>query len=167
MTEPLLNIFAAVKTIPAMAAWVDGDAGKQTWLAPLAIDGVTVAGLRVRIKAFKQEPQAAVTAQLEYAPAGRGGALDRIDWRPLHNHANNGIGPIEYRFKLQTGSHHHQFGLNIKEDGLAMRRRNLPIAVPIDDEPLSFEKLLDFIGSTYNVSGLENLLPPEWVADLF
>lgn len=167
MTEPLLNIFAAVKTIPVMAEWVEGEAGLLTWLAPLAIDGVTVAGLRLRVKALKHEPQAAVTAQLEYISVGKGGSLDRIDWRPIHRHNNRAKGPDQYQNIVQTGTHHHAFALNIKADGLSMRKGNLPIAVPPPSDPINFEELLDFIASEHKIEGVKNLLPPEWVADLF
>jgi hypothetical protein len=167
MTEPLLTIFAETKTIPVMAEWVVGDAGALTWLAPLAVGGATVSGLRLRVRAMKHEPQAAVTAQLEYIPAGKGGSLDRIDWRPVHRHNNKGIGPDQYKFITQNGSHHHQFALNVKDNGLAMRKGNLPIAIPIASDPVNFDELLDFIGRTYNIDGVANLLPPEWVSDLF
>lgn len=167
MTEQLLTIFTARKTIPVMSEWTEGDAGILTWLAPLAVDGALVSGLRLRVKALRSEPQAAVTAQLEYVPAGRGGALDRIDWRPVHRHNNKGKGPQKFLHVLQSGTHQHVFALNIKDGGHSMRSGNLPIAIPPSSEPVNFQELLDFVGREYNIEGVENLLPPEWISDLF
>jgi hypothetical protein len=71
--------------------------------------------------------------QIEYCPAGRKvGTLDRIDWRPHHDHNNKGRGLIEHRFKVISGCHHHQFSLNWFEAEGRMLKGNLPLAVPME-----------------------------------
>ena len=165
MDLSLQEIFDAPKTIPVPHEWTELN-DRLMWISPLDIGGATISGLRIRIRTIKTEPERNVTVALEYVPVGRECGLDRIDWRPFHNHTNRGLGPPEHQFKIISTSHRHEFGWNLKGGGVSMRKGNLPIAIPIENEPVNFQELLDFVAKTYNIAALEDLRPPDWEAVL-
>src|SRR5262245_5030143 len=87
MPLELPDIVAAQKTISTPGIWVERDIHRSpawlTYTAPLEMDGVTIAGLRLRATAIKNRPESCVTFQLEYQrPKFPGSALCRVEWRP-------------------------------------------------------------------------------------
>jgi hypothetical protein len=168
MALDLPSIVAAEKTLSVVPKWLLRR--HQDWLevsAPLDISGVTVEGLYLRAQARQNLPEEAVTFQLEYRPPPkvrlRGGPLWRIEWRPLSGHSNKGRGPPELRFKLQTGSHHHPFDLNWAEEPKAVRRGNLPIAVPFPaDFEDTYDGLVAFVGQQFKIGNIGVVTTPPW-----
>jgi hypothetical protein len=89
-------------------------------------------------------PDEHVIFQLEYhRPRQHGGALGRIEWRPIGSHQNKGIGPPEFRFREITGSHIHPFDWNWHHEAKRLRQKNLPVAVPIELEINNFRRFLN------------------------
>lgn len=110
-------------------------------------------------------PDRALTAQIEYHPEHgprKGGPICRIEWRPVKTHNNKGVGPEELRFLPQIGSHHHPFELNWTHSETRVRRGELPIAVPINDDPATYRQALAFVGNEFRIKGVENLSAPPW-----
>ena len=58
-------------------------------------------------------PDATVTLGLRWTGSpGRYSHFDRLDWRPVDAHNNRGVGPVDLRFRLIEGTHHHRLTLN-------------------------------------------------------
>ncbi len=130
----LEDIISSRKVLAQRPAW---KARNDEWLfatAAIKIEDIVIEGLKLRMTALRKRPDESVTFQLEYHPnkGAKGGALTRIEWRPLKPHNNKGIGPKELQHVSQTGTHHHPFDLNWAHSPNAVRKGDLPIAVPID-----------------------------------
>jgi len=167
----LPEIFVAEKTIVSATEWIERDNARHsnllTMIAHLEIDGVSIPGLRLRGTAFRNLPDRSVTFQLEYhRPRQHGAALSRAEWNPLKGHNNKGLGPKEHRFIPILGSHLHPFELNWNEAQKQLKRGNLPIALPADITPNTFGGLLEFVGKEFRIKGVQDVLQPEWQADL-
>jgi hypothetical protein len=161
------EIMTARKAVRPLSAWQPADSGGQIrFRAPLAIGGAIVEGLFLHGRSLISEPGRDVSFSLEYSPVGSKATLDRVDWKPLTGHTNKGAGPNELRFRVIEGSHRHSFNANLTSEGI-LRSGNLPIAEPIEAELPTFESLVRYIQRVYNIEGLENLPPPQWMEDLF
>ena len=164
MVIDLPDLFTATKTLSDLhAGWVERDSDNLVFVSPLDIDAVTVQGLRLRITARSSLPDEAVTAQIEYhGLRGRYGPLCRLEWRPITGHSNKGIGPPEFRHRLLTGSHHHSFGLNWQYAASAVRRGNLPVAVPVNPDPPDYRAALALAATEFRIGDLGSIPVPPW-----
>ena len=165
----LPDIFNANKTLPLRPSWLKGDNDRVSLVSPLDIDGVTIEGLRLRATAIIPRVEECVTFQVEYIPPRRdvrGGPLARIEWRPLSGHNNKNNGPKEFMNKVMSGSHHHSFALNWNEQSAALRRGNLPIALPISPDPTTYETLIDLVRQEFRILNVDWLQMPPWQATL-
>lgn len=165
----MAELINAKKSLPLHPSWLIGDNDRVSIVSPLDIDGVTIEGLRMRATAIVTRVDECVTFQIEYLPPGgeiKGGPLTRIDWKPLAAHNNKSFGPAMYRNKIITASHYHSFALNWNEEGKAMRKGNLPIAIPLLPEPQTFERLVDLVRQEFNIVNIDWLQLPPWQATL-
>lgn len=165
----LPEIFHAQKSLPLRPSWLQGDNDRLSLVSPLDIDGVTVEGLRLRVTAISCRIEECVTMQIEYFPPKRdvrGGPMARLEWKPLTGHNNKNCGPMEFRNVVISGTHHHRFDLNWDEQSSALRRGNLPIAVPITPDLPSFKTLVDLASQEFRISNLGWLPEPLWQARL-
>lgn len=165
MVLQLPDISAATKLLPQFPEWKQRDKDWLFLVSPLDIDGVTVEGLQMRATALVALPDECVTFQIEYYPRPsnvKGGPLCRIEWRPLKGHNNKNRGPVELRNVPQKCSHDHGFDLNWGEDPKAVRRGELPLAVPINQNPQDFEGLLAFVKKEFRISNVELIERPPW-----
>lgn len=143
----------------------DGDS--LVFVAPLETEGITIEGLQLRGRTKTFYPERDVTFQLEYQGlTHKAEPLARIDWRPFHTHNNKGRGPEKFRFKQQTGSHHHCFAENWNSVFNQMLKHNLPIALPIDPEPQGFVELLAVVRKEFRITDVGAIEPPQWAATL-
>ncbi|RWM26879.1 hypothetical protein [Mesorhizobium sp.] len=126
------------------------------------VDGVSLEGARVRIMAWSQLPLADITMTFEVLDGDRWVCISRIDFLPPGPHPN-----VHWKqFNLEpsiNGSHIH----TCKDNGRLgldafTPRRNLPNAVPLSEEPLSFRDMLAVAANFYNIDGLGDITPPEW-----
>jgi hypothetical protein len=167
MELSLTEIVSAEKAFPGAPQWIPREDKWIEIVSPLDIAGVTIEGLRFRGAALQNRPDEAVTFQLEYIPPRanvRGGPLWRLEWRPVSPHDNKGVGPPEWRFRKQAGSHHHPFTLNWDAQARLVRRGNLPIAVPNPDmADASYDGFVAFAAEQLKIPGLHaSAVPPPW-----
>nr|WP_299914100.1 hypothetical protein [Sphingomonas bacterium] len=135
------------------------------FLAPLDIEGVTIAELALRGIAYDQRPNADVMLQLETGIPGNRTRipLARIDWKPLSPFHKNGFkGPVELRGLLITGTHAHPFEPNWIDDLQRMRAGNLPVAIKIVEPVQAFSEMLDYAKNLFRISDITDIAEPEW-----
>ena len=162
MALHLRDFVLADKSIPSSLAWVPIGRNYLSWISPLDIDSVTVAGLQLHVGANLTLPDEAVRAQLEYhPPKGKSEQLVRVEWRPLADHNNKGRGPSEHRFKPFRQTHTHPFEMNWDEAKQRMRSGNLPIAISIQDVD-SYEKFLDLCAAELRINNMSVVPLPPW-----
>jgi hypothetical protein len=155
-------LVGAEKVLAAAPSWVQRGADTLDLTASLEIDDVAVEGLTLRGRARKPLPDREVIFQLEYRSHEGGGPICRIEWRPLNKHNNKGIGPKQLQNVIQDGSHHHRFDLNWQRSPAAVLRGELPIAVPLDDDPTNFRALLAVVGKEFRIRRIQSVTVPPW-----
>lgn len=169
MPMELPDIAAADKVIPGAPKWEIRDAERLTLVSALDIDGITIEGLRFRSTAFVRLPHECVTFQLEYLPPRsnvKGGPFERLEWRPLKGHNNKGLGPPEWQYIQQDGTHHHLFDINWNGQAKRVRRGDLPISLPVEPDPVSFQEALALAGKKFRINNIDVVVPPPWEATL-
>lgn len=169
MYVDLSILYAANKSFPSALNWQFRDNDWMAFVSPLDVDGVTIEGFRFRATANRMRPDEHVTFQLEYLPPRRhpkGGAIARVDWKPLTAHNNKMVGPDQYKNVIQRCTHHHEFWLNWQHSEKSVWKGNLEISVPVEPEQ-SFEEIVAFVGKEFKISNIEWLPTPPWSATLF
>jgi hypothetical protein len=162
MTVDLRAFVLADKLVPVSRGWEQDERDYLSWVSPLDVDGVTTAGLRVRIRAHELRPNEAVCVQLEYfSPGGKSEGLARVEWKPLRPHNNKGKGPPEFQFKPFRKTHAHRFDMNWNDNAGRLFTGNLPVAIPIQDVD-SFEKFLDICAIELKILNLSIVPMPPW-----
>jgi hypothetical protein len=163
MSFDLPALVRAEKILAAPPAWAERGPDAIDFSASLEVEGITIEGLSLRGRTRKSVIDREVIFQLEYHRAQIiGGAICRIEWRPINGHNNKGLGPKEFQHILQTGSHHHRFDLNWARSPDAVLRGELPIAVPIENEPTSFRALLALVGKEFRIKKIQSVAVPPW-----
>lgn len=171
MPDRLPPLIAATKTMASTPKWVELD-DQYNFTVSLEIDGVTQMGLRLRGKCSRDYPDQNLTFQIEYMFKGisKFVAVTRIDWRPISPHTNKNLGPFEWRLARFHLSHTHLFQENydwMVGNGLPLAdniKQNLPIAVPLDNDPVGFATLVALMGGTFNIDGVGAIPAPPWKA---
>src|SRR5581483_8590567 len=158
MPTSLPALVAAKKSLTSAPTWVERGPMGLELTAPLEIDGVVIEGLSLRGRARKPLQDRELIFQLEYRHAQiAGGPCCRIEWRPLSAHNNKALGPRQFRHVLLTGSHHHPFDLNSAHSKEAVLRGELPIAIPINDDPKNYRALLGLVGKEFNIAAIQQI----------
>lgn len=157
--------------MPTGVGWSppDPNDGAMTFVAALDLAGVIVGNFALRGRCYVDLPDRAMMLQLETGKAGVRPRIPlvRIEWRPLGTpHKNPQVGPQEHRSRIIAGSHLHPLNLNWLETEARMREHNLPIAVPLDNDPQSYPELLDTVKNLFRINGLGGLKEPEWALKL-
>ena len=161
MLVDLRHLTTSTKSIPSFHDWNE-DGPDLNWISPLDVDGVTLEGLRLRLKALATLPEEQVCAQLEFQqPGNRCQPLVRVEWRPLRGHSNKHIGPQEWRLKVFKQTHVHRFDDNWLQTEQRMRAGNLPVAVPIEDVD-SYKKFLDICSLELKIANMPQMPLPPW-----
>lgn len=155
------------KSLIAPVSWSAPDSKDQHigFLAPLDIDGVTIAELALRGGAYDDLVDRAVTLQLEIGHSGLRGRIPliRLDWRPISPvHKNPNKGPIEHRRKVVFGTHRHPFEANWIENEQRMLMGNLPVAIEISPDIQSFSDFLDYAKILFRINNIDQIPGPEW-----
>lgn len=89
----------------------------------------------------------------------------RMDWRPIHSHTNR-CGPREYK-GLVSWTGIHQFACNAKLGLERMQAEDLPICIPVDDEPHDFDAFIRYACAALKIAVTDPILGPPWSATLF
>lgn len=161
------TLFALPKVIVAPPVWRRRAPRHLTLVTPLDVGGITTEGLIFRIQGLLAIPNRSITFQLEAEGLrAKTAALSRLEWKPIKPHNNKGLGPVEWRFRDQPGTHLHGFMMNWSENERFVKKLNLPIALPVAAEPKSFADALALAGEEFRISGLELIEPPQWEPDL-
>jgi hypothetical protein len=159
----LPDIAGAEKQLSGVRVWIVREPNHLSLVSALETEGVTMASVQLRIRAFQDEPDRAVMIQLEYnPPKGRNERLIRIEWRPLTSHTNTNKAPEPYRLMIIRTSHIHRFENNYFEAGNRMVRGNLPHAIPLEPDPSSFDELLEVASKEFRISDLNRVPTPPW-----
>jgi hypothetical protein len=163
MPTKIEGLVAADKALIDVPAWIERAADDLELSAPLEVKGVTIEGLTLRGRARKSLADREVIFQLEYHHSQIvGGAVARIEWRPLNVHSNKGLGPKALRHVIQKGSHHHRFDLNWRHSRDGVLKGDLPIALPINEEPENFRALLGVVGKEFRIKNIQLVSAPPW-----
>jgi hypothetical protein len=162
------TLMAASKTLTASPKWV-GQGDQFRFVSTFEVGGVTQEGIWLRGQCVRTIADRQLMFQIEFqrhSPKDRVPAA-RIDWRPAKPHTNKNIGPAPYRLLVIEGSMHHRFDLNWPLGIERMLAQNLPIAVPLEPDPVDYKALLKMVGKVFKVKGLDKLAPPEWEPRMF
>ena len=163
MTLNYVKVMQAEKTVSLGADWTQDEVGRLRLTLPVDVGSETVEGLVLRVTARRTMPDKNVMFQLSHQrPFTKEEQICRIDWRPIKPHNNHGRGPAGFRLKKIIGSHHHRFDLNWLEEEGKLRANNLPVAVPIDPDPLGFPQLLDIVSKEFRITNIGGLQVPPW-----
>ena len=161
----LSDIVGADKQLSGVQAWIVREPNQLSLVSAIETDGITMASVQLRMRAFLDEPDRAVMIQLEYnPPKGRNERLIRIEWRPLAPHTNTNKAPEPYRLMIIRTSHVHRFENNSYEAGNRMVRGNLPHAIPLEPDPSNFGELLEVASKELKISDLNRVATPPWQA---
>jgi hypothetical protein len=172
--SPLERLAAADKAIAFFPGWSKPESpdGYTHFLAPISINGITVADLSLSGGTYAQPPEKHVTFELLLSRPGRRQPtkLMRIDWRSLkggHTNQRRWQCPPECAGKRVGETHFHAFDLNWLADQQRMRGPKLPCARDVEEELQSFESLRAYVGKHFRINNIELVTRPPWVYDLF
>ena len=168
MPLTLAELYAAPKSLSGPVTWAK-NGSDLNFVASLDLQAITEEGLFLRGGAKRYRPDRELMMQLEVHRPGRrgGGQLERVCWAPLSPHTNPNRGPVDLRYLELSGSHFHDFTLNVAPSMDDMKRGNLKIARPIAPEPVSFTQVIDFCASRFSINNMEYVAHPPWEVDLF
>jgi hypothetical protein len=126
------------------------------------IHGITQPGLVLTGRASAANVDRHVSLSLVYHNAlNLGGAIDRIDWKPLDAHVNKGVGPPGLRFSRIEGTHRHAWALNAAL-GVKAVVDDLPVAQPIEPDPGDWDALLQLAATSWRIADLSMVPIPPW-----
>jgi hypothetical protein len=158
----LRQAFVAPKYLPKPPIWQETPHKGTLALrlkGALAIEGVIQEGLYLYGRTLKRPFGEDVTFGLQYTYGEINHQLVRLDWRPKRPHTDQ-IGPISARQSF-SGSNLHSFDDNAKYGVIAFRN-NLPKAVPLEPDPLSFHDLMINVGQRLNILNIDLVPEPPW-----
>ncbi len=149
------------------AGWKSGPNGQRSLKlsVPLMIDGVVLEGFNLIGSTIIDLPDRNVTFVLNYKdPKGfeRGIQVAKAEWKPIPGHNNKGWGPDHLRFIEQTGSHCHCFNDNVALGKDLWKDNKLPLALPIEPDPQTFEDFLEFVGKKFRILNILSVERPPW-----
>jgi hypothetical protein len=161
-----LDLAAFVQSEKMLAIQPDWIVTDSEWLSltcPIDIDGVTIPNVRLTAKANLRQADRHIVVQIEHDPyADYGGPICRMEWKPFNSHNNKGIGPKEFRFKEIRCSHHHPFDLNWQYCEKQVRRGKLPLAIPIEPDPVNCREFLALVGVSFKIANIQRVGVPPW-----
>lgn len=160
----LTALLTAEKKLATPITWVD-DGGDLRFTAALDIGGVTEPSLTLFGRATAALPDRKVTLGLRWQDeTGRGGNIDRLEWRPIKAHINRANAPPDLQLRVIEGSHHHPLALNAGLDiGLIQAiQENLPVATPLTPQPQDWPALLRVAAALWRISELVHAPIPPW-----
>jgi hypothetical protein len=168
LAAKLSNFLATEKALSGLIDWKP-DGRNLRFAVALEIDGITEAGLLLFGRASLTLRDRNVTLGLSWDdPTGQGGNFDRLDWLPLAAHSNKGLGPLDHRFSLIEGTHHHSLRDNSALT-MGIRRaiqENLPVATPIEPDPADGSAFLALAAQRWSLHELVHTPLPPWQYDL-
>jgi hypothetical protein len=163
MAFNVFEIMQAEKHILTYPKWVVRDGQKVELSAPLAIDGVLLEGLELRLTALLDFPNRDVCFNLLcQPPAGRKIPISRLEWNTMRPHTNRLVGPKNLHGLTFRGTHLHSLDDNWDFTNDSFLDGNLPVARNLEKNPENFLDLLECVANLFNIRNLERLEPPSW-----
>jgi len=164
-------LIAATKTLASTPRWTAVEA-QLDFTVSLDIESVTQIGLRLRGRCLRDYADQNLSLQIEYLFQGLNKPVPviRLDWRPLKPHNNRNIGPERWRLIPFHCSHFHPFVENhdwMMGNGLPFTdniKANLPIALPLEDDPADVAAVLVLMGRVFQIDGVTAIPVPPWQA---
>lgn len=163
--EEMRRICAAPKVAGDPAGWAPGNGDALVLTLPIEtsepVQSTTWIAWRTVRKALERD----VSATLITTYRGKDYITWRMDWRPAQPHLNK-YGPKGVRgVNVHTGI--HDFALNAQLGLISMQTKNLPICIPVDQEPHNFGAFVRFVCDRLDVTLTEQILSPPWSSTLF
>lgn len=159
--QRLAELVSAAKTLTGPPAWAE-DGRNLRFTATVDIEGITEPGLVLAGRASATIVDRHVSLMLVYHNAlNLGGAIDRIDWKPVDAHVNKGVGPSRLRFNRIERTHRHSWELNATL-GVKAVVNDLPVAEPVDPEPQDWGSLLHLAATCWRFADLSMVPAPPW-----
>lgn len=159
--DDLRKILESEKASGDFEGWKERDDG-DSLLLNVALDVLseTLGTARLAIRAVKSSADRDCSATLIVTIQGRDLRVWRMDWRPVHSHTNR-CGGREYK-GLTSWTGIHEFACNAKLGLKRMQSEDLPICVPIEDEPHDFDAFVRYVSQALKVSITDQILGPPW-----
>lgn len=158
--------FDAEKNAGEPTGWRSGshpDSLRMT--VPLDVQAKTVGTASLLFRAVQRSPDKNASISLIATIQGRDLRAWRMDWKPIHPHTNL-LGPRELR-GLTSHTGIHDFECNARLGLTHMQTGDLPLCIPVEDEPHDFGAFVRYALRKLRVSQTEPILDPPWSATLF
>ena len=164
--DDMRSAFNADKNAGDPTGWAIGARpGHLSMTVPLDVQAPTLGTARLAFRAIEKTPEADSSISLIVTLQGRDLLAWRMEWRPLHTHTNM-CGPKELKgLPSKTGI--HDFECNAALGLLRMQTENLPLCIPVDEEPHDFDAFVRYAFDRLHVFRTEPILGPPWSATLF
>ena len=164
--EDMRRILLSDKNAGEPVGWSTGSGRDSLILTtPLEVLSPSVGTARLVLRAVRGSSDRNCSATLVVTIQGRDLRAWRMDWRPVHEHTNR-CGPKELRGLVsQTGIHEFECNAGL---GLArMQAEDLPLCIPLTDEPHNFDAFVRLVCAKLNIAPTEPVLSPPWSPTLF
>lgn len=132
---------------------------------PLDVLSQTIGTAWLSFRAVQRKPEMDASISLITTLQGRDLRTWRMDWRPIHPHTNT-CGPKDLR-GLTSHTGIHDFPCNAKLGLLRMQAEDLPLCIPVADDPHDFDAFVRYALRQLRVSPTEPIPGPPWSATLF
>lgn len=169
----LRELVYSKKRISAFPGWVEPEAetGYAWFDAPLEIEGVTEVGFVLHGGCYPQRPNCCLTFELRIGrkPGRKRIPLQRLDWRSFSGGHTN---PVRKGWPLSgkrtAPTHLHSFDLNWSETQPdRMVWDELKFAEDVPEQLPDFASVRSYVGNRFGINGVELVVEPVWVYDLF
>ena len=125
----------------------------------------TIGTARLAVRAVRGSVDRDCSATLIATIQGRDLRAWRMDWRPVYSHTNR-CGPRELKgLRSETGI--HEFECNAKLGLERMQLDDLPLCIPVANEPHDFDAFIRCVSQALKIAFLEPILSPPWSPTLF
>ena len=142
----------------------NGRSDSLTMTLPLDILAESVGTARLALRAVQGRADRDCSASLIVTIQGRDLRAWRMDWRPANPHTNR-CGPRALKgLESETGI--HEFSCNAELGLLRMQVDDLPLCIPVTDEPHDFDAFVRYACVKLQITPLEPILSPPWSSTL-
>jgi hypothetical protein len=164
--DQIRDMLRAPKHFSEWPYWIESSEsadGEFSFLTGMAVDGVSVAGVRLRGIAPFSPVNRDVRIQLDCLIGSRWVHVSRFEFRPVSGHSNP-FDERDFPRKIAPGTcHAHLFSDNSRRGLEAFDpRNNLPLAVPLDPQPSSFNEFLAYVADELGLEDLRHISAPPW-----
>jgi hypothetical protein len=165
------DLVASRKEIASFPGWSEPEPETDSmwFIAPLSMGGVIAEAFALHGLCMKHVPDRHVIFELKaMGRRGKKVSIARYEWRSLREgHTNSRRKGSTVSGQRVSATHYHSFDLNWLPAEHRMRSGNLPMAQSVEQEPVSFESLIEEVGKLFRINNMTVVLPPKWEYDFF